>query len=88
MTLDRQVQRRVGGMQVPKARRPVSEPLDRHRAEHRLKYARVTWLDSTASHPLIADYLLKARLADRAQRQMIIKQPPQQLPPVAVKTLL
>ena len=65
-----------------------SEPLHRHRAEHRLKYAGVTWLHSAARHPLIADYLLKARLADRAQRQMIIKQPPQQLPPVPVKTFL
>ncbi|MGA8335231.1 MAG: hypothetical protein WB761_10835 [Solirubrobacteraceae bacterium] len=48
----------------------------------------MTWLHSAARHPLIADYLLKARLADRAQRQMIIKQPPQQLPPVPVKTFL
>jgi hypothetical protein len=41
-----------------------------------------------ASDPLIADHPFTALLADRSQRQLIIKQPPQQLPPVAVKVLL
>ena len=45
-------------------------------------------LDPTTNQPLITDHLLQALLADRPQRQMIIQQPPQQLPPVAVKTLL
>jgi hypothetical protein len=41
-----------------------------------------------APHPLIADHLIEALLARCPQRQMIIEQPAQQLPPVAVKTLL
>jgi hypothetical protein len=86
--LDRQIQRRVGRMQIRQPRRPVSQPLHRHRAEHRLERPGVPGLDPTTRHPLITDDLIQALLANRPQRQMIIEQPPQQLPPVAVKTLL
>ena len=48
----------------------------------------MTGLDPRAPDPLIADDLLEPLLADRPQRQMIIQQPAQQLPPVPVKTLL
>jgi hypothetical protein len=75
-------------MQVPQPRRPVRQPLHRHRAEHRLQNAGVTGLDPSARHPLVADHLRQAPLADLTQRQMIIEQPPQQLPPVPVKTIL
>ena len=88
VTLDRQVQRRVGRMQIPDAGRPVRQPLDRHRPEHRLQRTPMTGLDPTARHTLITDDLVQALLADRAQREMVIEQPAQQLPPVAVKMLL
>ena len=45
-------------------------------------------LDPAAEHPLIASDLLKARLAHGPQRQMIIKQAAQQLPPVNIEMLL
>ena len=48
----------------------------------------MTRFDPTAGHLIVPDNLLKALLADRAQREMVIKQPAQQLPPVTVKTLL
>jgi hypothetical protein len=86
--LDRQIQRRVGRMQIPEAGRPVRQPLHGHGAEHRLKRAHMTGLDPAARHPLITDDLIQALFADRAQREMVIKQPAQQLPPVAVKMLL
>ena len=45
-------------------------------------------LDPTASHLVITNHLLEALLTDRAEREMVVKQPSQQLPPVTVKTLL
>ena len=47
----------------------------------------MTRLHPSARDPLVADDLLKAPLAHRSQRQMIIQQPAQQLPALAVKTL-
>ena len=88
MALHGQVQRRVGGMEVPDPRRPVRQPLHRHRPEHRLQRPSVPSLDPTARHALIADDLLKALLAHRPQRQMIIQQPPEKLPTLTVKLLL
>ena len=88
MTFDREVQRRVGGMQVRDPGRPVRQPFDRHGAEHRLQGAGVACLDAAARHALIADDILNACLANPAQRQMVIQQPPQQLTPVTVKALL
>jgi len=88
VALDRQIQRRVGGMQVPHPGRPIRQPLHAHGPEHRLKRALVACLDPTAGHTLVADHLLKALLVHCPQRQMIIKQPAQQLPSVAIKTLL
>ena len=63
MTLDRQVERRVGGMQVPHPGCPVGQPLDRHGAEHGLQSADVTRLDPPAEDTLIAPDILKALLA-------------------------
>ena len=48
----------------------------------------MTGLDPPAPGPLIAEDTPEALLAEGPQRQMIIQQPAQQLPPVAVKTLL
>jgi hypothetical protein len=48
----------------------------------------VTWLDPAAHLSFIAGDLLKARLPHRAQREMIIKQAAQQLPPANIKMLL
>jgi hypothetical protein len=48
----------------------------------------VPGLDPTARHPLITDDLIKALLTDRPQRQMVIQQPAQQLPPVTADALL
>ena len=45
-------------------------------------------LHTTPGNTLLANHLLEPLLAHRPQRQMIIQQPAQQLPPVAVKTLL
>ena len=45
-------------------------------------------LDPAADRPLITSDLLKARLAQRPQRQMIIEQAAQQLPPANIKMLL
>jgi hypothetical protein len=45
-------------------------------------------LDPTASHLVITNNRLQALLTDRAEREMVLKQPSQQLPPVTVKTLL
>jgi len=75
-------------MEVPHPRRPVGQPFHAHGPEHRLKRPHVTWLDPRARRSLIADDLLKALLAQRPQRQMIIKQAAQQLPPLNIKTLL
>src|ERR1039458_173144 len=75
-------------MQVPKSRRPVRQRLHAHCPEHALKRPGVPGLNAPASDSFIAGHLLEALLADRPQREMIIKQPAQQLPPVAVKTLL
>jgi hypothetical protein len=44
--------------------------------------------DPTAGHLIVPDNLGKALLTDRAQREMVLKQPAQKLPPVTVKTLL
>ena len=88
VTLDRQIQRRVGRMQIPHPWRPVGQPLDRHGPEHRLQRAPVTLLHPAADHPLIPGDLLKARLSHRPQRQMITEQAAQQLPPVNIKMLL
>jgi hypothetical protein len=88
VTLDRQIQCRVGGMQVPHPRRPIGQPLHAHGSEHRLQCTYVTWLDPGAYPSLIAGDLLEARLAHGPQRQMIIKQAAQQLPPVNIEVLL
>jgi hypothetical protein len=48
----------------------------------------MTCLDPPPRHALVADHLLMPLLADRPQRQMIIQQPAQQLPSVAVQTPL
>jgi hypothetical protein len=88
VALDRQIQRRVGGMQVPHPGRPVRPPPHAYGPEHRLQRAPVTILHAAADHSLIASDLLKPRLAQGAQRQMIIEQAAQQLPPVNIKMLL
>ena len=44
--------------------------------------------DPAAGHLVITDNRVQALLTDRAQREVVIKQPAQQLPPVTVKTLL
>jgi hypothetical protein len=88
VTLDRQIQRRVGRMPIPDAGRPVRQPLHGHGPEHRLQRPAVTGLDPAARHPLITDDLIQALLADRPQREMVIQQPAQQLPPVAREMLL
>lgn len=44
--------------------------------------------DPTAGHLIVPDNLRQALLADRAEREVVIKQPAQKLPPVTVKTLL
>ena len=64
-------------MQVRLATVAVGQALDLDHAEHRLQRAGVPGLDPTMHHALIAHDLLKALLADRAQREMIIEQPPQ-----------
>ena len=79
MALDRQVQRRVGRMQVPHSGRPIGQPFDPHRPEHRLQRARVTGLDPPAPSPLNARDLTDALLPRGPQRQMIRQQPAQQL---------
>ena len=81
VTLHRQIQRRVGRMQTPHPRRPVGQPLHAHGPEHRLQRAHMTALHPAADHPLIPGDVLKALLAHRPQRQMIIKQTAQQLAP-------
>jgi hypothetical protein len=48
----------------------------------------VTRLDPTAGNTLVARHVPEPLLARRSQRQMIIKQPPQQLAAVAIETLL
>ena len=48
----------------------------------------MTGLDPSADHALLADHLLQAPLSRCAQRQVIIQQPAQQLPPVYFKPLL
>jgi len=88
VTLGRQIQPGVGRVQVPDPRRPVGQPLDLDLAEHRLQRAGVSGLHPAAQDALITGHLLQARLAHGPQREMIIKQPPQQLPPVAVKMIL
>ena len=55
VTLDRQVQRRVGGMQVRRLRRPIRQPRDRHRPEHRLQARARDPARPDRGHPLIAD---------------------------------
>ena len=75
-------------MQVPDPGRPVRQPLDPHRAEHRLQRADVTGLEPGANHALIAGHPLQALLSRGPQRQMIINQPTQQLPAVYLKPLL
>ena len=66
VTLDRQVQQRVGRMQVAHFRRPIRQPFHRHRPEHRLQRADMTRLHTAANDPLIASDLLKTQLAHRA----------------------
>jgi hypothetical protein len=88
VALDRQIQRRVGGMQVPHPGRPVRPPPHAYGPEHRLQRAHVTILHAAADHSLIAGDLLKPRLAQGAQRQMITEQAAQQLPPVNINMLL
>ena len=68
VTLDRQIQRRVGRVQIPDPRRPVGQPLHAHGPEHRLKRSHVTWLDPRAHLSLIAGDLLQALLAQGPQR--------------------
>ena len=51
MTLDRQIQRRVGGMQVPHPGCTVRQPLHRHRPEHRLQRAGVAARRGRATRP-------------------------------------
>ena len=75
-------------MQVSHAASPVRQPLDCDGAEHRLERAPVTFLHAAADDPLIAGDLPTARLAQGAQRQMIIKQAAQQFPPVNIQMLL
>jgi len=75
-------------MQVRQSGRPVRQALDRHGPEHRLQRAGVSGLDPTARHPLITDNRVETLLTDGPQRQMIIQQPAQQLPPVTADALL
>jgi hypothetical protein len=77
VALDRQIQGRVSGMQIPHPRRSVCHPLHAYGPEHRLQGAGVPGLDPGAAHALISDHLLEALLARGPQREMIIKQPPQ-----------
>ena len=65
MALHGQVERCVGGMEVPHPGRPVGQPLDRHRAKHGLKRADMTALNPATGNPLIADDLLEALLSHR-----------------------
>jgi len=48
----------------------------------------MTALDPAADHPLITDDLIQALLTDRPQRQMIVQELTQQLPPVTADALL
>ena len=82
VALNRQVQRGVGRIQVAHPGRPVGQPLDPDRAEHRLERALVTRLEAAAYDLLVADDPLQTLLAQRPQGQVIVKQPAQQLPPV------
>jgi len=68
--------------------RPVRHPGDRHLPEHRPQHAPMFSFDPTAGHLILTDNRPEALLTDRAYREMIIKQPAQKLPPVAVQTLL
>ena len=87
MALHRQVQRRVGGMEVPTPA-PGTPTVAPTPSRTPSPTPSVPSLDPTARHALIADDLLKALLAHRPQRQMIIQQPPEKLPTLTVKTLL
>ena len=69
-------------MQVPQPGRPVGQPLDTSRSRTPSPTRARDRTRPARDHPLIADDLLEALLAHRPQRQMIIQQPAQQLPPV------
>ncbi len=88
VALNRQVQRRVSRMQILASARAVRHPRDRHLPEHRPQHTPMISFDPTTGHLVFTDNLGKALLTDGAQREMVIKQPAQKLPPVTVKTLL
>jgi hypothetical protein len=88
VTLNRQVQRRISRMQVAVSERPVGHPGDRHLPEHRPQHAAMIVFNPTAGHLIVTDHRLQTLLTDRAEREMVIKQPAQQLPAVTVKALL
>jgi hypothetical protein len=76
----RQVQRRVGRVQVGAAATPVGQPGDSHLTDHRGQPTLVIGLDCTAGHALGVDDVVATDLAQRPQVQVILEQLPHQLP--------
>jgi hypothetical protein len=81
----REVQGRVGGVQVRRARRPVRDPGHRHLAEHRGQGTAMPGLGAGPRDPVRAGHLPEAGFPGRPQVQVVLEQLAQQLPAVGVQ---
>jgi hypothetical protein len=85
---DRQVERRVGRVQVGMPLAPVGQPFDLDLPEHGAKCPPVAGLHPTARHLADIEHLLEAWFVTGSQLEMVLQQPTQQLTPAQVELLL
>jgi hypothetical protein len=84
----RQVQRRIGRIQVRRPRRAVGHPGDRHLPEHRGQAPLMAGLRAGARHPVRAGHLAATLFPGRTKVQMILQQQPEHLPGVSLQLRL
>ena len=88
MLFFRQVQRRVRRVQVRRLRRPIGHPGHSDLPEHSRQLPLVPGLGAGPRDTVRASHLRAPLLAGRPQVQVILVQPPQQLPAPRIQLLL
>jgi hypothetical protein len=86
--LGRQIELRVGWIEILPRSRTVAKPPDLDLAEDGLKRPLMATLNVGPARPVATDHQLQAGLAGGAQIEMILKQRAEQLPAVLLQTRL
>jgi len=77
--LDRQVQLRIGGIEVLRAARAVRQAADLDTAEDAQELPLVCALDVCTTYPIATHHPINPRLQDRSQIEVILQQRADQL---------